>query len=274
MTDFTTEDLEYQRPNGTPLLARRYQPAGAGPFPAVLEVHGGAWTGGDRLNNVDIANALASAGVVVLSIDFRMPPTAPYPTAVADVNFGVRWLKANATRFGSRPDLVGGLGSSSGAHLLLLSSLKPDDPRYAALQLPIGHDASLPWLVACWPVADPLARYHAVKARGNDRLVQAHHAFWPNEAAMDEGNPTRLLTRGEATVALPPALVLQGTNDDNLTPDMADNLVAAWRARGGTATLEKFEGQPHTFVSRDPKSAASRRALDLITAFVKQHAGK
>jgi acetyl esterase/lipase len=271
MADFTTEDLEYQRPSDKPLLARLYRPTGSGPFPAVLEVHGGAWTSGDRLNNADIAKALAADGVVVLSIDFRMPPEAPYPTAVADVNFGVRWLKANAARFASRPELVGGLGSSSGAHLLLLSALKPRDPRYVALHLAIGHDAGLPWLVACWPVADPLARYHAVKARGNDRLVQAHHQFWPSEDAMGEGNPQRILERGEV-VELPRALVLQGTNDDNLTPDMADNLVAAYRRRGGTIALEKFEGQPHTFVSRDPTSAASLRALELIKAFVRQQA--
>ena len=47
-----TEDLEYLRAGGTPLLARFYRPEGQGPFPAVLEVHGGAWTSGDRLNNV------------------------------------------------------------------------------------------------------------------------------------------------------------------------------------------------------------------------------
>ena len=46
-----TEDLEYHRPAGIPLLARFYRPEGQAPFPAVLEVHGGAWTSGDRFNN-------------------------------------------------------------------------------------------------------------------------------------------------------------------------------------------------------------------------------
>src|SRR5207302_1683968 len=69
-----TEDLEYHRPAEIPLLARFYRPEGQGPFPAVLEVHGGAWTSGDRLNNVSIAEHLAAHGIVVLSIDFRMPP--------------------------------------------------------------------------------------------------------------------------------------------------------------------------------------------------------
>src|SRR3954452_10637723 len=139
MADYTVEDLEYQKQGGKPILARLYRPAGKGPFPAVCEVHGGAWTSGDRLNNVDIAKALAADGTLVLSLDFRMPPEAPYPTAIADINFGVRWLKAHATEFGSRPELVGGLGTSSGAHLLLLSTLRPADPRYAALPL-VGGD--------------------------------------------------------------------------------------------------------------------------------------
>src|SRR5580692_3147565 len=237
MAEFDVEDLGYQDVEGEKLLARRYRPRGAGPFPAVVEVHGGAWTGGDRLNNVDIATALAADGIAVLSLDFRMPPRAAYPAAVADVNLGIRWAKAHAAELGSRRDLVGGLGTSSGGHLLLLNSLRPRDARYTALTLPgaADTDARLPYIVACWPVADPLARYHAVTARGNDRLVQAHHQFWPSEDAMAEGNPQLILERGEPA-ELPPALVLQGTNDDNLTPDMADRFAAAYRQRGGQAT--------------------------------------
>ena len=82
-----TEDLEYLRPHDSaPLLARYYRPEGAGPFPAVLEVHGGAWTSGDRFNSVAIAEYLAAHGVVVLSIDFRMPRRAtlkPLPTSIS-----------------------------------------------------------------------------------------------------------------------------------------------------------------------------------------------
>jgi len=165
-----TEDLEYLRVGGTPLLARFYRPEGPGPFPAVLEVHGGAWTSGDRFNNVAIAEHLAAQGIVVLSIDFRMPPAARYPDTVADVNFGIRFLKGNAEKFATRAELVGGLGTSSGGHLLLLNALRPRDPHYASHSLP-GTDAILAFAIACWPVADPLARYRAVGERGNDRLV-------------------------------------------------------------------------------------------------------
>ena len=271
--DFRANDLEYQRQDGHPLLARLYQPIGPGPFPAVLEVHGGAWTGGDRLNNVAIAKALAADGVVVLSIDFRMPPQARYPAAVADVNLGIRWLKANAEKFGSRADLVGGLGTSSGGHLLLLSALRPNDPRYAKLPLAdSSEDASLRFAIACWPVADPLKRYRVMQESGNARLVAAHDAFWPSVADMEEGNPTLLLTRGE-TVATPPILIIQGTADNNLTLDMADCFATAYAQAGGTIEKEMFPGQPHAFIPNAPGAPYSVRALELIKGFVHKHAG-
>src|ERR1700738_1848408 len=141
------EDLDYLRVGGTSLPARFYRPEGPGPFPAALEVHGGAWTSGDRFNNVAIAEPLAPHGIAVLSIDFRMPPAARYPDTVADGNFGIRFLKANAERFATRQELVGGLGTSSGGPLLLLNALRPRDTRYASDPLP-ESDARLAFAVA------------------------------------------------------------------------------------------------------------------------------
>ena len=263
------EDLEYHHPAGVPLLARFYRPEGQGPFPAVLEVHGGAWTSGDRFNNVSIAEHVAAHGVAALSIEFRMPPAARYPETVADVNYGIRFLKANAERFATRRDLVGGLGTSSGGHLLLLNVLRPRDPRYAAFPL-ADADASLAFAVVCWPVTDPLARYRAVRERGNDRLVEAHHKFWPSEEAMAEGSPQLILERGEP-VETPPALIMQGTADDNLTPEMAADFAAAYTRAGGSIAFHRFEGEPHAFIPRDPMSANARRALGLITDFIHHH---
>jgi acetyl esterase len=267
--ELEVRDLEYQRHGSNPLLARLYRPIGDEPFPALVEVHGGAWASGDRLNNAPLDEALAKSGIVVLAIDFRMPPEHRYPTSIADINLATRWLKAHASEFGSRRDLVGGLGTSSGAHQLLLSALKPRDPRYAALLLPEapGEDARLPYIVLCWPISDPLARYRMVREKGNNRLVEAHDAYWRSEDEMAEGNPQLLLERGEAG-ALPPAIVVQGTGDDNVTPDMADRFAAAYRARGGQLDLHKFESQPHTFIPREPGSDASRRATELLRDFV------
>jgi len=271
--DIETRDLEYRRADDGPLLARLYQPKGKGPFPALVEVHGGAWAAGDRLNNAPLDEALAKSGIVVLAIDFRMPPKHRYPASIADIHYATRWLKAHAAEFGSRRDLVAGLATSSGAQQLLLSALKPNDPRYAALPLAEapGEDASLPYLVLCWPISDPLARYRMVKEKGRTPLIQSHDAYWASEAEMAEGSPQWIVEAGEAA-RLPPAILLQGTGDDNVTPDMADRFVAAWRAKGGSIELHKFAGQPHTFIMRDPTSADSLRATELARDFVLRQA--
>src|ERR671939_566373 len=108
------EDVEYQRRGGKAMLARVYRPAGTGPFPAVVQVHGGAWVNKDRTDNDFISRAFAESGILVASLDFRMPPEAPYPASLADINLGVRWLKARARTYGSRPDSVGLLATPSG----------------------------------------------------------------------------------------------------------------------------------------------------------------
>jgi acetyl esterase/lipase len=268
--DVIAEDLEFGRAGDIPLIARLYRPRDITGFPAIVEVHGGAWTGGDRFNNVVMHNAIAAAGTAVLAIEFRMAPAAPYPAGIADVNLGIRWLKANIARLGGDPAKIGGLGTSSGGHQLLLNVLRPNDPRYAALTLPGSPDvdASLAYVVVCWPISDPVARYKMARETGNERLVKNHHAFFGDEATMAEASPQRILESGEAP-RLPPALLIQGTADANVTPDMADRFAAAYAKAGGRIALRKFEGEPHTFVSVNPESPASVEALRLITHFIR-----
>src|SRR5574341_1900996 len=158
--DLDTEDVEYLRHAGIPLLARLFKPRGAGPFPLIVELHGGAWCHGDRHNDTIINEALARSGVAVAALDFRMPPVAGYPASLADINYAIRWCKSRAAELGIRPDRVGILGVSSGAHQAMLLGMRPRDPRYAAVPLPAAVDATVRCVVLCWPVIDPLGRYH------------------------------------------------------------------------------------------------------------------
>ena len=265
------EDLEYCRVGDTPLLARLYRPRGIAGFASVVDVHGGAWVANDRTQNAAIDQAVAAAGTAVLALDFRLAPASPYPASVADINLGIRWLKANIARLGGDPSRVGGLGTSSGGHQLWLNVLRPHDPRYAAMKLAGAEDvdASLGFVVVCWPISDPVARYRMARETGNERLVKNHDAFFQTEAAMAEANPQTILESGEDR-NLPPALLIQGTADNNVTPDMADRFVAAYTKAGGRITLRKFEGQPHTFIGQNPTRPASIEALGVITDFIRQ----
>ena len=191
----------------------------------------------------------------------------------------IRWLKTQAPALGSRPDLVGILGSSSGGHQAMLLGMRPRDPRYAALPLPAGApavDASVRCVVPCWPVIDPLARYHyaqKLKAGGKpypelaDLVLPLHDKYWQTEEAMAEGNPVLALERGER-VELPPVLYIQGTNDKAHPRVDLDRFVAQYRKAGGQVQLELFEGEAEGFVIRNPASLASARAVEKIIEFV------
>src|SRR5438128_10705719 len=126
------EDVEYLRHGDQPLLARLFKPRGSGPFPIMVELHGGAWVRGDRLNGNASNEALAKHGVIVAALDFRVPPVAPYPASLADIHYGIRWCKTQAAAWNGRTDWLGAMGTSSGVHLALLLGMLTPEPRYAA----------------------------------------------------------------------------------------------------------------------------------------------
>ena len=271
--EFLVKDIVYQTSGGKERLARLYQPAGNGPFPAVVQVHGGAWNNKDRTDGQNTALDLAAAGIVVLSIDFRNAPEAPYPASLQDINYGIRWLKAHAAEFGSSAGQVGAYGTSSGGHQILLSAIRPDDPRYRALPLAAAPDmdAELAFVVSGWGVLFPLERYKLAKAKGNEELVQNHHTFFGNgEEAQIEATPALIIERGEK-VFLPPALVFQGDKDQWTSPELAQRLAAAWRGAGGEIDLLLLEGARHTFVNEHPFDPNSVKAVKTMIAFIKTH---
>jgi acetyl esterase/lipase len=277
--DLEIEDVEYVRHGDTPLLLRLFKPSGAGPFPLIVELHGGAWCRGDRMNDTVINEPLAKSGVVVAALDWRMPPVAPYPAALVDINYAVRWLKARARDLRSHPELFGLMGSSSGGHQAMLAAMRPRDSRYAALPFSAGTaqvDASVRCVVMCWPVIDPLGRYEyakELKQRGGshaefaDRVLPSHDQFWGTEEAMAEGSPARTLERGEQ-IALPPALYIQGTADMAHPRADRDRFVEIYRKAGGHLELELFEGEAEGFIGRNSNSPNAARAIEKIIDFV------
>jgi acetyl esterase/lipase len=259
------QDVEY-RPG---LLARVYRPRGTGPFPALIEIHGGAWNAGDRTQNAELARALAASGTVVVSVDFRLGGQAPYPASIADVNFATRWLKSRASEFGATPEALGGLGLSSGGHMLMLSAMRPRDPRYTALPLDAAPDidAHLAYVMMGWPVLDPHARYLHARERGRTDLVESHHQYFGDEETMREANPQQILERGE-TVELPPALIFQGADDEVLSPRTAERFVEAYGSAGGIIELAKFPRAGHGYARQGGPNAM--RTVDLLNCFIER----
>jgi len=277
--EIDVEDVEYLCHGNQPLLARLFKPRGRGPFPLVVELHGGAWCHGDRLNDTIINEPLARSGVVVAALDFRMPPAAGYPASLADINYAIRWLKSRAAELKSHPDSVGILGVSSGGHQAMLLGMRPRDPRYSAVPMPaagVAVDATVRCVVLCWPVIDPLGRYRyakKLKESGKpypdlvDQVLPSHDEYWKTEEAMAEGSPVLALERGER-VELPPALYLQGTRDlAHPRPDL-DRFVTQYGNTGGRVELNLYEGEGQAFITRNSSSPNSSKAIEKIVEFV------
>ena len=269
-------DVEYVRHGAKPYLARVYKPKGKGPFPLIIDIHGGAWVNKDRLADEGTDTPLAKTGVVVASLDFRMPPDGGYPASMQDINYAIRWFKSRAAEFNIDPKRVGVLGVSSGGHQAMLTAMWPNDARYAALPGPAGVDASVKCAVMCWPVIDPLGRYEYAQtlaggphAKHGETWIKNHNMYWPDTAAQAEGNPTRLLERGEKC-ALPNVIYLQGTADIAHPVQNRERFIAAYRKAGGKVDLHLFEGVGEAFVTNDPNSPQARDCIEKIIDFVQR----
>jgi len=288
-TTYDTADMEYLRHGDKPLLARVYTPRGEGPFPALVECHGGAWCMSDRTTEHLRHEYMAAHGIVSIALDFRSGNEAPYPASVQDINFAVRWAKLHARDLKTRPELIGLSGQSSGGHLAMLVAMRPRDPRYAAIPLPAGapaHDASARCVVMSWPVINPFSRYRHAKraaAAGTDwgkGMIPRHDAYWGSEAAMAEGNPMLALERGEK-VSTPPAIWFQGRGDEihdykDPESDFPGNeparFVDNYRKAGGEIELRYIDMDRHAGHAPDLSRAGPMFAG--MVAFVEKHVGK
>ena len=113
-----------------------YRPkSGGDKLPACVLVHGGGWTKGDKEKFRPLAIALAEKGYVVANIEYRLAPAAKYPAGVQDCSLAVRWVRANAKRFGLDPKRIGTWGGSAGGHLVGLLAAAPAHPNFLTAEL-------------------------------------------------------------------------------------------------------------------------------------------
>jgi acetyl esterase len=266
--ELKVSEVEFRRTAvGRQLMARIYQPQGAGPFPTLLDLHGGAWRNKDRFAEEPMDRAIASSGVLVVAIDMRLSEEAPYPAAVQDANYGVRWLKSRAGEWDGDPSRIGVYGSSSGGHVAQLLALRPRDARYSAIPLPAAPslDATVAYVATRSPISDTYARFQQAERMKREAMIENNKIFFNPWDTIHEGNPQEILERREA-VTLVPMLIMQGALDDNVLPALQERFAATYRAAGGVCELTLFEGSEHEWVARP--GPQTDRAREMVKAFI------
>lgn len=289
-----TVEVEYLRVDDVSLSATVFQPQGEGPFPMLIDVHGGGWRLFDRTRQAPIDLELASHGIVVVSLDFRLaPPTdtfprvdgphAPYPATFSDVNYGIRWFKAHAAEYNAIPEHVGALGVSTGAHNILINALLGHEPTYSSMPLPqaAGVDASLDYLIcAGTPVdlVDMMVDANVKEAAAGldafeDPDFYSLHEYLGGMAGVKALSPLHIVeTRPDVT--LPPVLLVHGDADDmgGVSTDRQMAFAAAYARTGGVVELALYPGAPHIFINRGlaPETENLVRALSGIAGFIQR----
>jgi acetyl esterase/lipase len=197
--------VEFGRAGGLPLLLDLARPrAEGGRRPAILVLHGGGWTAGSRTDHGDLVRILAARGFVAATADYRLAPTHPWPAQIEDAKCAVRYLRANADRWGIDRSKIGAVGFSAGAHLaMLLGTMEPED----GLEGNGGSPEASSRVVAVVSWFGPTDLDGADLPEPGKRLLDAllGPAFRADRGA---ASPVRYLDAGDA-----PMLLLQGSRD-------------------------------------------------------------
>jgi len=272
--DLKVSEVEYRRTKaGRSLLARIYQPVGAGPFPTVLDLHGGAWNAKDRKAEEPMDRAIATTGVLVVAVDLTLAPEAPYPACVQDANYAVRWLKTKAASWNGDPSRIGVYGSSSGGHVAELLAMRPKDPRYNAIPLAgsVNVDATVAYAAMRSPISNTFARFQNAEKLKRDPMVKNNTTFFVPWDTIHESNPQEILDRHEP-ISKVPLLIMQGALDDNVLPEMQEKFAKTYKAAGGEVQYELFPDSVHEWVATP--GPQTDRAREMVKTFIAKHVNR
>ena len=266
--DLAVSEVEFRRNiAGRMLMARIYQPQGPGPFPTVLDLHGGAWNRKDRFAEEPMDRALAASGLLVVAVDLTVAPEAPYPACVRDANYAVRWLKTKAQTWNGDTATISVYGSSSGGHVAELLAMRPRDRRYNAIALAGAPniDGTVAYIATRSPISNTFARYENAERRSNASMVKNNKTFFVPWETIHEANPQEILER-EEKVAVVPFLIMQGALDDNVLPEVQEGFVKTYRAAGGECEYHLFENSVHEWVAEP--GPQTDKAREVVKQFI------
>jgi acetyl esterase/lipase len=265
--ELKVSEVEFRRNAvGRMLMARVYQPQGAGPFPTLLDLHGGAWNNKDRRAEEPMDRAIAASGVLVVAIDMTLAPEAAYPACVQDANYGVRWLKSKAAGWNGDSTKIGVYGSSSGGHVAELLAMRPLDARYNAIPLMSApNDATVAYVATRSPISNTFARFQNAEQKKRDNMIKNNKTFFVPWETIHEANPQEILERREP-IMMVPLLIMQGALDDNVLPAAQEKFAATYKAAGGQVDFHVFADSEHEWVAKP--GPQTDRAREMVKAFI------
>src|SRR6267143_1917970 len=266
--DLKVSEVEFRRnAGGRVLMARIYQPQGAGPFPTLLDLHGGAWNNKDRRAEEPMDRAIAVSGVLVVAIDMTLAPEAPYPACVQDANYGVRWLKSKAAGWNGDSSKIGVYGSSSGGHVAELLGMRPRDARYSAIPLPSAPnaDATVAYVATRSPISNTFARFQNAEQKKRENMMKNNKTFFVPWETIHEANPQEILERREQ-VTMVPLLIMQGALDDNVLPAAQEKFASTYKRRAARVDFHLFPDSVHEWVAEP--GPETDRAREMVKAFI------
>lgn len=228
-----TENLSYDSAIGYDGTFDFYEPLSDGvrtARPAIVAIHGGAWSGGDKAWGAQFAGELCPAGYVVFSINYRRAgrPSGTWPAQIEDVQKALRYIRANAARFRIDPDRIATLGMSAGGHLATMAALR-DDPAAppgrvdVAVNLDGEHDMTM-------PPEQVMDDYDGIMA-----TVLGHPAPWSAAELRDIST----VTFARPDVSL---LTVHGAGDENVYVAQGERITAALRSAGAEAEFIRIDG--------------------------------
>ncbi|MGY1707368.1 alpha/beta hydrolase fold domain-containing protein [Geodermatophilus sp. SYSU D00697] len=262
-------------PGIRPLELDLYLPAGEGPAPAVVFLHGGGWRLGSRRSagpafpGPSLFEQVAQAGIAVASVDYRLSGEAVWPAQLHDAKAAVRWLRARAGELGVDGDRVAAWGESAGGHLAALLGLTGDDPALAGDVGLTGPSSAVVAVAAWYPPTDLTGFAADAGADPGDattreaQLLGAPPAAAPDAAA--QASPVTHVSPGA-----PPFLLLHGQADRFVPAVQSERLADALRAAGAGVELSTYPGADHMWLGAPD---VARDALARTTAFLRDRLG-
>ena len=257
-------DTSFPGPAG-PVPLSIYTPAGPGPFPVALYIHGGGWVIADRKVYDSSARALTNAaGAIIVSTDYRMGPESRFPAAHDDTFAAYQWVRANARQFNGDPARVAVVGESAGGNLAASIALQARDmgvppPLHQVLIYPVTNYAFDTPSEVGNPATSPLST----------KALQWFYERYLNSPA-DGANPRFSVLRATLQ-GLPPATVITADID----PLRSDGAAYAQKliTSGVPVSYRNYSGVTHEFFGMGAVLDESKQAVEQAAQGLKQAFG-